>query len=150
VAAHPPLEAAERFKPFALQTLDGDTRTLQEVLGRATLVVFFFPTCPYCNAALPEIQKIYDACKDRGLSMIWINVVPKEEPLIRDWQTAHGFTVPVLRGNDSVVRDYRLTTTPTHFLLDAEGHVLAKRAGYRKGDELALMRQVERALGPVR
>jgi thiol-disulfide isomerase/thioredoxin len=150
IAAQHRVCAAERFTPFTLQTLEGDTRTLPQLLGKATLVVFFFPTCPYCNAALPEIQKIHDAYKDRGLSVVWINVVAKEEPLIDAWQTAHGFTVLVLRGTESIVRDYRLTMTPTNVLLDAEGRVIAKRAGYRKGDEHILTRQIQQALGLAR
>ncbi len=74
--------AEERFRPFKLKTLEGSQRSLPDVLGKATVVIFFFPTCQYCNAAFPEVQKIYDAYKDRGLSMVWINVVPDEEPLI--------------------------------------------------------------------
>ena len=53
--------AADAFKPFKMKTLEGAQKTLPDVLGKATLVVFFFPTCPFCNAAFPEIQKLHDA-----------------------------------------------------------------------------------------
>lgn len=138
--------AAESFKSFKLKTLEGSQRSLPDVLGKATLVVFFFPTCAYCNAAFPEIQKIYDAYKDRGLSMVWINVVPEEEPLIAGWRTTHGYTVPVLLGGRSVQNDYRLVMTPTHYLLDSRGKVLSKHAGYKAGDEKALERDILQAL----
>jgi cytochrome oxidase Cu insertion factor (SCO1/SenC/PrrC family) len=138
--------AAESFKPFKLKTLDGSQRSLPDVLGRATIVVFFFPTCQYCNAAFPEIQKIYDAYKDRGLSMVWINVVPDEEPLIAGWRAAHGYTVPVLLGGRSVQNDYKLVMTPTHYLLDSRGKVLSKHAGYNAGDEKVLELDIQRAL----
>ena len=99
--------AADSFRPFKLKTLEGSQRSLPDVLGKATVVIFFFPSCQYCNAAFPEIQKIYDAYKDRGLSMVWINVVPDEEPLIADWRATHGYTVPVLLGGRSVALGYR-------------------------------------------
>jgi cytochrome oxidase Cu insertion factor (SCO1/SenC/PrrC family) len=146
VAAQNPAAAAESFKPFKLKTLEGSPRSLPDVLGKATVVVFFFPTCQYCNAAFPEVQKIYDAYKDRGLSMVWINVVPDEEPLIGAWMAAHGYTVPVLLGGRSVQNDYKLVMTPTHYLLDPRGKVLSKHAGYNAGDEKVLERDIQQAL----
>jgi len=141
--------AAESFKPFKkLKALDGSQQSLADVLGRkATLVVFFFPTCPYCNAAFPEVQKIYDRYKDQGLSMVWINVLPDEEKLIAPWRAQHGYTAPVLLGDRSVANDYKLRMTPTHFLLDAKGAVLSTHAGYSAGDEKSLERDIQQALG---
>ena len=139
--------AAESSRPFKLKTLEGSQRSLPDVLGKATVVIFFFPSCQYCNAAFPEVQKIYDTYKDRGLSMVWINVVPDEEPLIADWLAKHGYTVPVLLGGRSVQGDYKLVMTPTHYLLDSRGKVLSKHAGYTAGDEKALERDIQQALG---
>lgn len=107
IAVHEQTPAAERFKPFKLKTVEGAERSLADVLGKATLVVFFFPTCPFCNAAFPEIQKIHDAYRERGLSVVWINAVPQEERLIPAWRATHGYTVPILLGTESVQRDYQ-------------------------------------------
>jgi thiol-disulfide isomerase/thioredoxin len=149
VAVAQAVTAAERFKPFKkLKALDGSQQALGDVLGpKATLVIFFFPTCPYCNAAFPEVQKIYDRYKDQGLSMVWINVLPDEERLIAAWRAEHGYTAPVLLGNRSVANDYKLRMTPTYFLLDAKGAVLSTHAGYSAGDERGLDHDVRQALG---
>lgn len=138
--------ADESFRPFKLKTLEGTQRTLSDVLGKATVVVFFFPTCKYCNAAFPEIQKIYDSYKDRGLSMVWINIVPEENSLIKNWQATHGYSVPVLLGGKSVQNDYELNETPTHYLLDARGKIVSKHSGYKAGDEKTLEREIQQAL----
>lgn len=37
-------DAINRFKPFQLQSLEGKTVTLEDVLDKVTLVAFFFPT----------------------------------------------------------------------------------------------------------
>jgi thiol-disulfide isomerase/thioredoxin len=149
VATLQPVTGAEGFKPFKkLKALDGSQKSLGDVLGpKATLVVFFFPTCPFCNAAFPEVQKIYDRYRGQGLSMVWINVLPDEEKLIAPWRAQHGYTAPVLLGNRSVANDYKLRMTPTHFLLDAKGAVLATHAGYSAGDEKTLEHDVQQALG---
>ena len=140
---------AESFKPFKkLKALDGSQQSLADVLGRkATLVVFFFPTCPYCNAAFPEVQKIYDRYKGEGLSMVWINVLPDEEKLIAPWRMEHGYTVPVLLGNRALANDYKLRMTPTHFLLDSKGGVISTHAGYTAGDEKTLEHDIQQAVG---
>jgi thiol-disulfide isomerase/thioredoxin len=137
----------ETLKSFKLKTPDGVDRTLSDVLGsKATLVVFFFPTCPYCNAAFPSVQKLYDTYKDRGLSIVWINVVPDEARLIAGWQTQHGYTVPVLLGKGSTPMEYKVRMTPTHYLLNARGEILEKKDGFSPGDEKTLEQNILKAL----
>lgn len=138
----------ETLKSFKLKTPEGVERTLPDVLGsKATLVVFFFPTCPYCNAAFPSVQKLYDTYKDRGLSIVWINVVPEEAKLIAAWQAQHGYTVPVLLGKGSTPMEYKVRTTPTHYLLNARGEILQKKDGFSPGDEKTLEQDIRNALG---
>jgi thioredoxin-related protein len=147
IALAPQSAFAENFKPFTLKTLEGDERSLSQVMGRnATLVAFFFPTCQYCNAAFPLVQKIYNANKDRGLSMVWINVLPDEQKLIADWRASHSYTATILLGSRSVAEDYDLRMTPTHVLLDAKGKVLWKHAGYKPGDEKEIEGRIRQAL----
>jgi cytochrome oxidase Cu insertion factor (SCO1/SenC/PrrC family) len=136
------------LRPFKLKTLDGAHKTLPNVLGKATLVVFFYPTCPFCNAAAPEIQRLYDTYKTQGLSVVYVNTSPEEEKLVPGWLDSHHYTVPVLLGaklND-LQRDYEVESTPTHYLLDAKGVVLSKGTGYQPGDAVALERAIKNAL----
>ena len=141
-----PTAAAETFKPFKLKGVDGVERSLSDVLGKATLVGFFYPSCKYCGAAYPGIQRLYESYKDRGLSVVWINVMPEENRLIAEWRARHGASIPVLIGGRSVQRDYELTMTPTHFLLDSRGRVISKRSGYTAGDEKAIEQEILDAL----
>jgi peroxiredoxin len=146
--ALPSPAAAEKLRPFKLKSLEGPERTLSDVLGKATLVVFFFPTCPYCNAAFPKVQKLYDTYREQGLSMVWINVLPDEQKLIPEWRTKHGYTVPVLLGGRSTPNEYKVRMTPTHYLLDGRGEILSKQDGFNPGDEIRLEQQIQKALAP--
>ena len=139
---------SDTFKPFHLKTLDGQKKTLKDYANKLTLVSFFFPRCPYCNVELPEIQKLYDKYKDRGLSAVWINILPEEVPLIAGWQVAKNLTVPVLIGGsqEGLQRDYRIESTPATFLLDENGRVLFHEDGYKPGDEKTLAAKIEAAL----
>jgi thiol-disulfide isomerase/thioredoxin len=138
----------DTFKPFALKTLDGKRKTLQDFSNKVTLVNFFFPRCPYCNVELPEVQKLYDKYKDRGLSVVWINILPEEAGLIAGWQMAKNLTVPVLVGASqaSLQRDYRINSTPSTYLLGEKGEVLLYEDGYKAGDEKLLEARIAAAL----
>ncbi len=138
-AVRPPADPGA-FKPFVLKTLDGQKKTLRDYANKLTLVNFFFPRCPYCNVELPEIQKIYDRYKDRGLSAVWINILPEETNLVAGWAMAKNLTVPVLVGGSQQVlqRDYAIQATPATYLLDENGRVLFHQDGYKPGDEKTL------------
>ena len=140
--------AADKFKPFKLKTLDGEKKTLQDFNNKATLVGFYYPTCAYCNKALPEILKIYEKYKDRGLSFAIINVKPEEDKLIETWKGKYHVSVPVLVGAslDSLMDTYNLTMTPTHYLLGKKGEVLLHQSGYNGGDEKTIEGKVVEAL----
>jgi hypothetical protein len=113
------------------------------------MVVFFFPTCKFCNAAFPAVQRMYDAYKEQGLSMVWINAVPQEDRLVKGWQAKHGYTVPVLVGASmaTLQRDYDLVMTPTLYLLNPQGEVLFRHAGYQPEDEQTIEQEIKKAIG---
>ncbi|MGO9258584.1 MAG: TlpA family protein disulfide reductase [Bryobacteraceae bacterium] len=148
-AARP--ENASGFKPFNLKTLDGTKKTLQDFSNKLTLVSFFFPRCPVCNLELPEIQKIYDKYKDKGLSAVWIDILPEETGLIAGWQMVKNFTVPVLVGasQESLQKDYRINATPATYLLDDRGQVVFHADGYTTGDEKILEGKIREMLTGV-
>ena len=145
------VSAADRFKPFTLKTVEGSARSLKDYLNRATLITFFFPTCGYCNAEMPHLQKFYNQYKDQGFSMVAINIVPDQDSMIADWLSQHQYTFPVLTGAtiDSVQKDYGLRMTPSLYLLDSQGKVIFKQSGYTAGDEKNLEDQIRKVLSPA-
>ncbi len=143
--------AHDSFKPFTLRTLDGRRKTLRDFSNRLTLVSFFYPRCPYCNVELPEIQKIYERYKDKGLSAVWVNILPEENNLIAGWQVAKNLNVPVLIGasQESLQRDYHIESTPSTYLLDENGRVVYFSEGYKAGDEKLIESKIQAVLSPA-
>jgi thiol-disulfide isomerase/thioredoxin len=141
-------EKPTSFKPFTLRTLEGKKVTLKSFSNKAILVNFFFPRCPFCNVELPEIQKLYDRYKDRGLSVVWINILPEEDNLIAGWQMAKNLNVPVLVGGSqaSLQKDYHIESTPATYLLNQKGEILFWKDGYAPGDEKTLEAKIMGAL----
>jgi len=137
-----------KFKPFKLKTLDGTKKTLVDYTNKVTLVSFFFPSCAFCKVSLPEVQKMYDKYKEQGLSVVFINVIPQEKKLITSFMSEHNMNIPVLIGASqaSLMRDYELKATPTHYLLGEQGEVLLYQNGYKPGDEKVLEDKIVEAL----
>jgi hypothetical protein len=73
-------------------------------------------------------------------------VLPEENRLLKEWQAEHRVTAPILAATSSVQRNYRLTMTPTHVLIDSQATVLWKHAGYREGDESQIESEILKAL----
>ncbi|HYK90959.1 MAG TPA: TlpA disulfide reductase family protein [Acidobacteriota bacterium] len=140
--------AKDGFKPFVYKTLNGERKALQDFLNKATLVTFFFPTCSYCNGEMPYLQKVYDKYRDKGFSMVAIDIYSDQDSTVADWQATHHYTFPVLIGArlGSLQKNYDIKATPTHYLLDAQGAVILKQTGYRTGDEKILEQEIEKVL----
>ena len=140
--------AAEKFRAFKLENLAGETIELEDLQDKATLIAFFFPTCPYCNEAFPETVQIYEKYKDQGLSMVWINLVEEEVDLIPEWLAAHQYDVPVLVGASMqyLAQRYDLRVTPEHLIIDADREVLFRQRGYEEGYGAELEANVRQAL----
>ena len=138
------MKEPDSFKPFNLRTLDGKKKTLKDYANKVTLVSFVFPRCPFCNVELPEIQKIYDSYKDKGLSVVLINILPEEVNLIPGWMMARNLTMPILiGGTQNALQDaYHVEATPTTYLLGEKGEVLYFDPGYKAGDEKILAAKI--------
>jgi thiol-disulfide isomerase/thioredoxin len=148
-APAPPQKDPETFKPFTnLRTMEGRKKALKDVSSKVTVVNFFYPRCPFCNVEMPEMQKLYDKYKDKGVSVVWINILPEEVPLIPGWMVAKNLTVPVLIGasQESLMKDYQVSATPTTYILGDKGQVLFYESGYAPGDEKKVEAKVAAAL----
>ena len=64
-----------RAADFRLKTLDNQTVTLTDVLSQGPAVLSFWATwCRPCMAELPQLEEVYAAYKDKGVSVVAISV----------------------------------------------------------------------------
>ena len=81
--------------------------------------------------------------------MVAVNVIPDQDELVPQWRDNNGYTFPILVGaeTNSLIEDYRLSSTPLNFILDAEGKILSRQEGYAPGSEGRIETQIREALG---
>ncbi len=116
----------------------GNTINLS-LTGKNVLMVYFWASwCDGCEAENPNITRIYNKYKDRGFDIYAVSLDKDKS----EWLKAidrHKFTwtnVSDLREWESeVVRDYNVNKTPTIYLLNKEGRIMAKNL---RGKELEM------------
>jgi peroxiredoxin len=106
---------------FTLETLEGETVSLAELRGQAILVNFWATWCPPCRAEMPAIQQVYDKYRDRGFTVLAVDL--QESPAaVSAFAQELGLTFPILIDPDGgVFMRYRVTSLPTTFFLDRAG-----------------------------
>ena len=116
--------------PFALKAFDGADLSLEALRGRVVVVNFWASWCyPSCYEEAPALERGWQAYKDRGVTMIGVNIQDKEEPAKKFLaQFGHTFpNAPDPAGRVSV--DYGVYGVPETFFIDRAGRVRFKHVG---------------------
>ncbi len=113
---------------FTLPATDGKTYSLKDIKGsKATLIIFMCNHCPYVIPKIPEIKRIAEGFKDKGLAVIGIN--PNEDEnypedsfeKMKDYAKMWGIHFYYLRDDSQeTAKAYGAVCTPDPFLFDAE------------------------------
>jgi len=78
---------------------------------------------------LPSHEKTYRELKDRGFTLLAVNI---QEPkaTVEAWARKAGVTFPIVLDRDgAVTRAYRVTGTPTVYLVDRDGRFVGWYVG---------------------
>jgi cytochrome c biogenesis protein CcmG, thiol:disulfide interchange protein DsbE len=134
---------------FKLQDIEKKTVELSKVTGNGPVLITFWATwCKPCIEEMAEFSKIYNEYSDKGFSMLAISVdnektVAKVKPFVKSKN--YPFTV-LLDTNGETARKYYVQSVPATFLIDKEGHIIYQSSGFKKGDELKLIKKIEESL----
>lgn len=114
---------------FSAPDPEGKELALTDVMGKVTLIDFWAAWCKPCRAENPNVVKVYEKYKDKGLNIIGVSLDRKAE----DWKNAiedDGLTwnqvSNVAYFNDPVAKLYNVEAIPAAFLLDENGIIVAK------------------------
>jgi len=113
---------------FSAPTPSGETLSLNEVLGKVTLIDFWAAWCRPCRAENPNIVRVYQKYKDKGLSILGVSLDRTEA----DWKKAieedglQWHHVSKLEYFGEIADLYNVTGIPASFILDENGIIIAK------------------------
>ena len=106
---------------FSLKTLEGETLRLSELRGQVVLINFWATWCPPCRAEMPAIQQLYDQYRDRGLTVLAVDLKETEAD-VADFAQQMELTFPILVDQDGqVFSRYGVIILPSTFFVDPKG-----------------------------
>ncbi|GHC58292.1 TlpA disulfide reductase family protein [Ulvibacter litoralis] len=116
---------------FTAPTPEGTMLSLQETLGKYTIIDFWASWCRPCRVENPNVVRVYNKYHDKGLNIIsvsldkagqkdrWIKAIADDN---MDW-----YHVSNLQSwKDPIAAQYGVRSIPATFLLDEEGKIIAK------------------------
>jgi peroxiredoxin len=111
---------------FALPNLEGETVTLEELLGpgRGAVLVFTDPACGHCNPLLPALGRPRGP-HEPALAVISRGSNDKNRANARE----HGIVSMLLQLDFEVAEAYGTYGMPSAFVIDAAGRIASARAG---------------------
>jgi cytochrome c biogenesis protein CcmG/thiol:disulfide interchange protein DsbE len=132
--------AAGKAADFTLKdVLVGQDYTLSQFKGKVVMINFFTFFCAPCREEMPDLNKIYNEYKDKGLQTLGI-ALSSDPTQIRFLVKQMGLNYPVLMGDDKVSKAYGdVAVVPTTFIIDKQGNIAHSIAGTRSKAEFEKM-----------
>lgn len=118
--------------------LDGTQRTTAQMKGKVTLVNFWATSCTTCVAEMPEIVATWRKYQSRGFDTVAVAMQYDPPSYVVNFAQTRQLPFAVAIDNTGAVAkawgDVQLT--PTTFLVDREGVVVARYVGKPNFEEL--------------
>ncbi len=117
--------------PFEAPTPDGTMLSLEQAMGKYTLIDFWASWCKPCRMENPNVVRAYNTYHERGLNIIsvsldregqkdrWIKAIEDDN---MDWYHVSNLQF----WQEPIARAYGVRSIPATFLLDENGIVIAK------------------------
>jgi thiol-disulfide isomerase/thioredoxin len=124
-----PLTVGDKAPVYAVSTLAGDSARIQK--GEPlTLVNIWATWCIPCREEFPELERLHNDYKARGLRVLAVSVDQGGDGEVRDFVTAKGATFSIGRDpSGEVQRLYQTVGVPETFLVGSDGRLKWRKIG---------------------
>ncbi len=104
--------------------LAGGVLSLEHLRGQVVLVNFWATWCPPCRAEMPGIEKVYEARRGDGFTVVGVSVDEVSAQRVASFLRDHGITYPVAMATPRAVAAFGgVNDYPTSFLIDRRGRL---------------------------
>jgi len=142
--------AAARPPDFELPRLDGGSERLSDHFGKDVVLVDFWATfCKPCLRAMPDLDALYRARKQRGFVVLGVSIDgPGSTADVQAAVARLGVSFPILLDQESrAVALYNpRASAPFSVLIGRDGRVLTQREGYTTGANASIEHDIDAAL----
>ncbi|HKI86871.1 MAG TPA: redoxin domain-containing protein [Thermoanaerobaculia bacterium] len=135
---------AKPMKDFALKDVNGKTVRLSDYRGKIVLVNFWYPSCGPCRGEFPHLERVVEHFSGKPFVVLSLNTHPKEAYKVAGFmhRNDYHFTALQTPGEEWCKKNYGVIGTPSNFLLDGEGRIVAEPRLYDTRLETQLEQQI--------
>ncbi len=140
--------AGRQAPPFELNSMEGKTHSLRNLLARGPVLgAFFKVSCPTCQYTFPFLERLYRQLGEKGMLVVGISQDSARDS--EKFAKQFGVTFPVLIDQEpyAVSRKYGVEFVPTLFLVTPDGQVEVSGDGFSKSDLLTIQKSLAQQLG---
>jgi thiol-disulfide isomerase/thioredoxin len=140
---------AQNVSNFEYKDLENNSRSFNELKGeKLTLIDFWATWCKPCNKAIPELNKIYDLYKGKGVEIIGINCdgprsISKVAPLSKSLQIQYPVLLDI---NSELKSELNILVFPTLIMVNSKGKIVWIHEGFVSGDTEIIISEIEKQL----
>ncbi len=140
---------AQNVSNFEYKDLENNSRSFNELKGeKLTLIDFWATWCKPCNKAIPELNKIYDFYKGKGVEIIGINCdgprsISKVAPLSKSLQIQYPVLLDI---NSELKSELNILVFPTLIMVNSKGKIVWIHEGFVSGDTEIIISEIEKQL----
>ena len=116
---------------FQLTTLNGETVTQQDLLGKPAFITFWATSCVGCVAEQPYINELQEKYAARGLNILAIAMDFDPIEHIHNMREERQLRYPIAHDiNGEAAKAFgNVRLTPTNILLSPDGRILFQKLG---------------------
>lgn len=128
--APPNNQIGKKAAEFSLPTVSGENVALQSLRGKVVLLNFWATWCGPCRQELPELARVQEKFRQRGLAVIAVTV-DNEVENVRGFLKKYEIKLQALWDKKKKVADaYVVEKMPSSYLIDRTGVVRFIHRGY--------------------
>ena len=108
---------------------------LSEINSKFTIVIFGASWCPKCKEELPEIAKLHDKWKTKGVEVLFVALEDNKSTFVEFAKAFPFLSYSDLKKWESkIVKEYYVFSTPTLFLLDNKREIILRPNSVKQMD----------------
>ena len=116
------------------------THSLQEGLDNGIVLLDFWSIyCVACIEEMPSIIELHNKYKDRGLTVLGINLDSFGVRRVKRFIDGMKYEIPfpvIIDRKREIAGSYKVSMLPTTILIGSDGKIVYNHIGYKPGDEI--------------
>lgn len=125
----PPPEKPRPAPSFTMPSVKGKQVSSTSLAGKPAMINFWATWCGACIHEMPELERVHNLYKDRGLAVILVNLQEKLG-VVKKHMEDNGYTMTsLLDEKGETAEKYQVFGLPTTFFVDKAGMIRKTHMG---------------------